>query len=404
MPKKKLHPTTVDDLSAAESSLSDSVSAEEYVSKALEMREQFNPTTKIPASHYANYNLVEQQNLPIPIRVDPQNYEQPKIKEEIDYRPIRPSNQIQNVYQQKEKKTRTENQVKTTNFHRQFPEVEEEEFKKYVIKTISAPSGINIPKSEVLSQIDASVKKFMTEMLEKRKREEDEKSFGNFYSTGFDPIFTTSKPKYDNNKYKKIVTTTSPIINSQESHIKVMHPASAVKQMKLFSSNYDSISSNVDLTIKNSKKRQKPLDLSALDVGQSWSHSTSFDHSSALKNLQGFDQSNALSSLSHKPKIHLSQETYHQINSLPYKPDVPAYNIESPNPEHPFFNKYHFPEPSSHIKVSSGGASTSVGATMSFGKDNQISESVTSTETSPIQIINGIAVSNPYKVDMNTIR
>lgn len=430
----------------AESTLSDSVTVEEYVSKALGMRAQFSPTTKIPVSHFANYNLVEHQNLPIPVRINGQNYDLPKIKEEIDYRPIKPSkimkinvnhqkdnesNQNTNFYQvnlnhQTEKKTKVrthitddyatgqnhiKNLVKATNFHSQFPEDEEKEFKKHVIKTIDAPA--NIQKSEVLSQIDASVKKFMIEMLEKKKREEDEKSFGNFYSSGFDPIFTTSKPKYDHEKYKPIlktiVSTMSPLINSQESHFKVMHPSSAVKQMNLFKPNYgnveDLISSNVDLTIKNSRKRQKPIDLSTLDVGQSWSHSTSFDHSSALKNLQGFDQSNALSGLRHKPKIHFSQETYHEINSLPYKPDIPAYNIASSNPEHIVYNKFIFPEPSSHIKVSSGGSSTSVGATMSFGKENDVSESmVASTEASPIQIINGIAVSNPYKVDLNTIR
>lgn len=426
LPKKKLQQTTIDDQTAAESSLSDSITAEEYVSKALGMRSQFSPTKQIPTSHFANYNLVEQQNLPVPVRVEPpQNYEKPKIKEEIDYRPIKPLNHIHvdsNYQKEKRQKVRAtdeyaasqnqnKNQVKTASFYRQFPsDVEEEEFKKHIIKTISTPTrGINIPKSEVLSQIDASVKKFMTEMLEKRKREEDEKYFNNFYSSGFDPIFTTTKPKYGKeklkSKFKSIVTTISPIINSQESHIKVMHPTSAVKQMKLFTPNYESISSNVDLTIKNSKKRPKPIDLTALDVGQSWSHSTSFDHSSALKNLQGFDQSNALSGVNHKPKIHLSQETYHDINSLQYKPDIPAYNIESSNPEHTFYNKYNFPEPSSHIKVSSGGSSTSVGATMSFGKENQASESIkTSTETSPIQIINGIAVSNPYKVDLDTIR
>lgn len=435
LPKKKLLPNNAADNLAAESSLlSDSGTAEEYVSKALGMRAQYSPTTNVPVSQFANYNLVEQQNFPAPVRVEGQNYDPTKNKE-IDYRRIRPakmvkmnekheadeSNQNKNVYQpnvnrQTDKNTKlkssghvaTQNyHIKKQNFDHQLPETKEEDLKKHVFTRITAPA-IHIQKYEVLSQIDASVKKFMTEMLQKKKREEDSKRIGSFYSSGFDPIFITSTPKYKNERHKPhklIVTTMSPMINSQESHIHVMHPTSAVKQMKFLNTNYDSISSNVDLTIKNSNIHQKPLDLSALDVGQSWSHSTSFDHSSALKTLQGFDQTNALSSPSHKPKIHFNQETYHEINSLPYKPDIPAYNIESSNPEHPIFNKYKFPEPSSHIKVSTGGSSTSVGATMSFGKENGLSESMlTSTESSPIQIINGIAVSNPYKVDINTIR
>lgn len=423
LPKKKLLNNNVaDNLAAGSSLLSDSVTAEEYVSKALGMRAQFSQTKTNPVSQFGNYNLAEQQYFPAPVRIEEQNDDPTKaININVKHKTYG-SNKNKNLYpdnsdRQTDKYTKLrssdyvtpQNQIiKNPNFYHQLPETEDEDLKKHAIKTIKAPA-IHIQNSEVLSQIDASVKKFMTEMLQKEKREEDLKSIGNFYSSGFDPIFTTSAPKYNNERYKPhklSVTTMSPIINSQESHIHVMHPTSAVKQMKFLTTNYDSISSNVDLTIKNSKKRQKPLDLSALDVGQSWSHSTSFDHSSALKNLQGFDQSNALSSPTNKPKIHFSQDTYHAINSLPYKHDIPAYNIESSNPEHPIFNKYKFPKPSSHIKVSTGGSSTSVGATMSFGRENELSSEsmLPSTEASPIQIINGIAVSNPYKVDMNTIR
>ena len=48
-------------------------------------------------------------------------------------------------------------------------------------------------------------------------------------------------------------------------------------------------SPNVDLTVEKSK--QRPFDLSAIDVGQSYQHVSHFDHSAALKNVEEFDQS-----------------------------------------------------------------------------------------------------------------
>lgn len=169
-------------------------------------------------------------------------------------------------------------------------------------------------------------------------------------------------------------------------------------------------SPQVDLTVKRNK--QKPFDLSAIDVGQTYQHVTPFDHSSALKNVEDFDQSHVVN----KPKLHFSQQTYHDINNLGYnnkqKPqqevDDSDNDDQQPNPYKGYMlaNKY-------NSKGNQGGASSYSSMSYDSSKlprivrgqnDDEDDNKVEDPVDAPIQIINGIPISNPYNIDLNTLK
>ncbi|XP_059621838.1 bromodomain-containing protein 4-like [Phlebotomus argentipes] len=180
----------------------------------------------------------------------------------------------------------------------------------------------------------------------------------------------------------------------------------------------ESVVQNVDLTDQNSKSRPTHIDLSALDVGQSWSHGNTFDHSAVLKNLQGFDQSNAVLQPIPHPKLHFNSQTYHDINALPYNPNrdfvstvepAVAASAMQPTDDATFFKKQSFgPMPHNTVNMNEGTAS--VGASISVGgeqsvpglRDEQV-KSITD-ELGPVHIINGLPVVNPYNIDLHTLK
>jgi hypothetical protein len=174
-------------------------------------------------------------------------------------------------------------------------------------------------------------------------------------------------------------------------------------------------SPQVDLTVK--KHKQKPFDLSAIDVGQTYQHVSHFDHSAALKNVEDFDQTNVVPNQPIKTKLHFSQQTYHDINNLGFnsKPKQPQHAVEESEGEQQgekLFKGYHLP------KKYKGNQADGSFSSMNFdgsklpkiisqrGQDdddedeNKIEEPV----DAPIQIINGIPVANPYNIDLNTLK
>lgn len=170
-------------------------------------------------------------------------------------------------------------------------------------------------------------------------------------------------------------------------------------------------SPQVDLT--NKKSKQRPFDFSAIDVGQSYQHVSQFDHSSALKNVDEFDQSNIVSHQhSSRPKLQFSQQTYHDINNLSYnqknKHQAEESDGESPN----LYKGYVLPNKYS-LKGNQGASSYS---SMSYdgsklpritqGHDDDDDEENKAEDPvdAPIQIINGIPVANPYNIDLNTLK
>lgn len=161
----------------------------------------------------------------------------------------------------------------------------------------------------------------------------------------------------------------------------------------------------IDLTIP-SKKRPKPIDLSALDVGQSWSHSS---------------QSHSEPVVTHrkkkKPKLHLSSQTYHDINSLPYVPNH-GLTYDEYSPFSTATSSIDHPSGSSHY---SSHKDHPVGASISFGghshgsghrhhkkHHDSHSHSHYNDESKSfipsLQVVNGIPITNPYKLNMETLK
>lgn len=219
--------------------------------------------------------------------------------------------------------------------------------------------------------------------------------------------------------------TLKPTPNSYKIVTTLKLPKNAYTVSKPIKLGYDNVQegshpqSHIDLTVKNMKSTSKP-DLSAIDVGQSYMHDSPFDHGAALKNVQGFDLSNAVHASgqkSPKTKLHFNQQTYHDINALtnsnlnvhlkerePVQHNTHMITTSTLKPG--YYKGYTYGEPSSFQTVKGGTAN--VGASISFGgklPEPELDDSSAShTLDSPIQIINGIPVSNPYNVDMNTLR
>lgn len=179
-------------------------------------------------------------------------------------------------------------------------------------------------------------------------------------------------------------------------------------------------SPQVDLTVK--KNKQKPFDLSAIDVGQSYQHVSHFDHSAALKNVEEFDTTNVVAHQQQqgKPKLHFSQQTYHDINNLGYnqkqKQQQPQQQFDdSENEQQQNLYKGYMLNNKYSLKGSHGGNSfssmsydgsklpkivTQRGSDDDDEDDNKVEDPV----DAPIQIINGIPVANPYNIDLNTLK
>lgn len=408
-PKKPKH---VGDLPLAEN-LDDARSAEEYVQKAMHYYKQYGDESKrIPSSTYSKYNLIEE---PVPIEVKEEQRYEPTTTSVRAYRynknvhhdyqdyqkiptqtpKVIPPPQLpiyKDVYPTATSDLINENDKIKTQYHQDKP------VKHHVIKIIEnvAPSKkaslSESDKTEILNRIEESVLKMFKELERKQKREDQANKFRlktpisvQYATTTTTTSSTKPPPHYEKDEYSDIP--------------------------------------NVDLTIKNPKHRPRLIDLAALDVGQSWNHGTSFDHSAILKTAQGFDSTNAVNvnhqqTIHHqepiqrnkpskrKPhKLHFNQQTYHDINSLPFTAEK---NNE-------YDKQYHKGESYTDINTgmdqqSLNNQEHSVSATISFGHQPkpeynlQIVSPSPSPEVNPMHIINGIPVSNPYKIDINAIQ
>lgn len=154
----------------------------------------------------------------------------------------------------------------------------------------------------------------------------------------------------------------------------------------------------VDLTVR-SKKRPKPIDLSALDVGQSWSHSSTLNNPEPIIPYRK----------PKKHKIHINTQTYHDINALPYVPnrgllheDYNPYSTATAYIDHS--NGHHH----SSYKDHPVGASISFGGHAhnthhgSYGNSDEPTHKAQFTPS--MQVVNGIPVKNPYKFNMDTLK
>uniref|UniRef100_A0A182HS50 Uncharacterized protein n=1 Tax=Anopheles arabiensis TaxID=7173 RepID=A0A182HS50_ANOAR len=170
----------------------------------------------------------------------------------------------------------------------------------------------------------------------------------------------------------------------------------------------DTLSSNVDLTVKGNKPLVKP-DLSAIDVGQSYLHGSTLDHGSpSPKDSHSYGGSNG--GASPKTKLHFNQQSHHDINSMLNAKEGGLQGLR-PNLKGSYLD--HASNNFGSIKA----GSANVGASISFGNggmgghgkgmhagEDENNKIAPEALDAPIQIINGIPITNPYNIDINTLR
>lgn len=177
-------------------------------------------------------------------------------------------------------------------------------------------------------------------------------------------------------------------------------------------------SHQVDLTSK--KHRQKPFDPAAIDVGQSYQHVIPFDHSSAVRHAEEFDPSEAVQQS--KAKLHFSQQTYHDINNLGSNQKHKKYQHSNDDSESDMagqnlYKGYQIPKKYSKVSQHEPETYESVNHETykhpkfsqqqqedQFIADDDEDNKVEDPVDAPIQIINGFPVSNPYNIDLNTLK
>lgn len=394
----------------ASQSLANAKTAEEYVSKALEMKHKYDHST--PSSSFVKYDIFEKQET----KRTPTLYKSvtprpvvAQVKDDIDYPDdIKASSDVHEYYHKPDYtlKTTTTTTYKSPEDAAAFKDLEISQ-SRYNPQLSSAGydaySGIQFDsqkafsnafpnqypsKEEVFDYIEKAVKKYMHEL----------ESDGKFNSgvTAAPSAHAEIKTYY---RFPSSTATppTSTKLYSMGTHSEFFKPPKTKHRISYSTVRPITVESftpeAIDLTLNG--KKQKPIDLSALDVGQSWSHSNS-DQVVAIAVPVNYRHS--------KPKLHFNSQTYHDINALPYAPHrgllydeiAPVSTVapysDSSNVHSPVSYKNH-----------------PVGASISFGGNSDQQESEESSKYSPqftpsMQVVNGIPVSNPYKFSMETMK
>lgn len=287
-----------------------------------------------------------------------------------------------------------------------------ESFRIFDSKKSSRPYEIS--KDDYMRHIKQAAMQYMKEMNEKDMRGESN-SPKNYYTE-----ITNQQARY-NNRPKSSDSDDGSYKKKPVEPIKIMatlklpkNTFQAGKQLSDAIDNLREAGSNVDLTFKKAKAT-KPFDLSAIDVGQTYQH-VSFDHSAALKNTEDFDQTNVVNQAPQpqKPRLHFNQQTYYDINAMGHNnPNNKNRDREQEGTEPEsvkLFKGYVLPD--AYGMTNKGKAN--LGTSISFD-GNKLPRIVNQDDENdengrpdaidtPIQIINGIPVANPYNIDMNTLK
>lgn len=393
----------------ASQSLANAKTAEEYVSKALEMKHKYDHST--PSSSFVKYDIFEKQEtkrVPNVIKAATARPVVAQVKDDIDYTDdIKASSDVNEYYHKPDYALKT---TTTTTYKspedavaykdleisqsRYNPQLSSSGYDAYgglqfdSQKAFSHIFPNQYPsKEEVFDYIERAVKKYMREL-------ETDGKFNSQQSVTAAPSAHAEIKTYYRFPSSTSAPPSSTKLYSMGTHSEFFKPPknkhkasySTVKPITVESFTPDAI----DLTFNG--KKQKPIDLSALDVGQSWSHSNT-------------DQVVAIVPVNYrhsKPKLHFNSQTYHDINALPYVPNrgllydetVPVSSI-APYPESSNSHSSYKDHP--------------VGASISFGGNSGHQESEESSKYNPqftpsMQVVNGIPVSNPYKFSMETLK
>ncbi|XP_052565948.1 uncharacterized protein LOC128093400 [Culex pipiens pallens] len=270
---------------------------------------------------------------------------------------------------------------------------------------------VEITKQEYMRHVQNAVMKYMKQLqeagqlpsLHDRDSDETQKTFeevdiaallqGNNAKHKFQlnpaPVKVNLPTNPSQYKPMKTVPSSSSYKTTASSMKIPKNTYSAGKPLKVaIESLQEQLGASVDLTVKGPKATVKP-DLSAIDVGQSYLHGPTYEPNVPLKSSShNFGTPSVVQIPAQKAKLHFNQQTYHDINSLTNVKE--SQNLKQSSPY-------------SSIK----GGTANVGASISFGggkghdDDHKLGPEAMDA---PIQIINGIPVTNPYNIDINTLR
>lgn len=388
---------------AASETLSNAQSAAEYVTRALQMRNRLRD--QAPHSSYVKYDVYEKEQLKhLPpnhspnqrsVRYNNANTKSDavtrtsKIYEDYEYRKPDYSHDFgEGEYMYKESNHKLNGQYDSGDSYDNF---------KNVMRP-SEPhvsSSSEVPKSELIKHIEKSVLRYVKRLesegnlpkvatprphteiktyyripsLNSQERIKDYTEYTSTESDLFQPAQTKYRKTYKS-PIKESYTTITPY--TAESYTTVM-----------------SVTPNIDLTFR-SKGRPKPIDLSALDVGQSWSHGSSLDQSHYTTS---------------RPKLKFNSQTYQDINSMTYSPEKGLVHEGSSYTESEGY-PYDSTE-SGHPGQRIRDGHANVGASISVKNPENSKDAIKELQEhyqKPLQVINGVPVLNPYKLNMNTLK
>lgn len=418
----------------ASQTLANARTAAEYVSRALEMRAH----NKAPHSSYVKYDVYEKeetQQLPEPSQIEvPQhghritsrNPESRTKKRYADYEYHRKPEQTPTTY------TMIDNENSYSHHHGHHDEVSDH--RPNDVGKIPIYATAEVPKAEIINQIKLSVIKYMKELeadgnfpaisaiATTAQPHTEIKTYYRFPSSTVAPTHATAiyeqiaeqnkqYPSYGHSQYyKNSVPYKTYQSHKSASSNKVREPGytstTMVPSYSTDSYESESVTPHIDLTFR-SKARPKPIDLAALDVGQSWSHDSVYDQQHSGE-YRGHRQTTVRPAQHYyttpKPKLHFSSQTYHDINSMTYSP-VKGLHTET---EQRYNDQSAYG--SSHVTpVHFRDISPSVGTSFSVVTDSGESqeepkESEEQQYRGPVHVINGIPVSNPYKFNFEQLK
>lgn len=461
----------------ASQTLSNAKTAEEYVNKALEMKTKFDHTT--PSSSFVKYDIYEGEKTRLmPVASTPSHVTEPMIPlapitQKEDITDMSKSASEYNSFSIEHPQEYVAQTITTTYKHpalssmssssssNNYKDLDSSNSNHYSnnhnfmsnfdttpydpIRHINHDNrhsfddamrkltGYPLSKEEMIKYIERAVKKYMKQLESSNKLplalggsssgQGEIKTYYNF------PSSTASSPIESANLYSAGIH--SEFFKPSKGISYASPSYSTVKPFSL-----DTYSpEGIDLTLP-SKKRPKPLDLSALDVGQSWQHSTSSHAEPAVTYRK-----------KKKPKHHSSAQAYQDINALPYVPhhgltfdeyNPPFSTAQTSYIDHSSGNNYYLP---------SSQKDHSVGASISFGgqsipslhsgssgsgsshhhhkhkshhhkhhhnhhhhhdvphhHDSHYHDESKTNFVPSMQVVNGIPISNPYKFNMDTLK
>lgn len=415
----------------ASQTLANAKTAEEYVSKALEMKQKYEHTT--PSSSYVKYDIFEGQKTKLlPVEPKEQHESTESIAKEDAIGDMTKSASEYSEYYNSSPEYAMQTTTTTTykhpelgNYNYKDLESANSDFSQHYSSsnydnTFDSIKNLNqdthygyssaitaLPsKQEMISYIEKAVKKYLREMDLSGKltgspsAQAEIKTYYRFPST------TPPPPPIGGPTKIYSTGTHSEFFKPGKHSYKDNYLKSSYSTVKPFTIDSDYIPENVDLTVR-SKKRQKPIDLSALDVGQSWSHTSQISH-------QGEPPLPPRRKKKKKPKIHLNSQTYHDINALPYAPnrgliydEHNPYSTALPYTEHGSNGYSSHKDHSVGASISFGGGSPhSSGYHSTYGHNDETSSGSSSSKrfVPSMQVVNGIPVTNPYKFNMDTLK